>query len=539
MKQLLDITSTGTYGVVALYDRAFCLGIAHEVLYELPHDASVHCITASTDRPEPIQQQSMKEDKEEENHEGDFNDSDRNDSNQEGEHHGTRDSQLSSRPRPRQTQLSQQIQAVAIHQDPQQESVLWCAISRFSKNLSIYRIQTDDGTVERTSSYLVPKRISALCFARVPAETSSASSSSLDVVVAGDLSGDAIAYALCDRKIPSTSLKPVIDKEDDEDEDHLDGIGTGIDRRLLLGHTASMLTGVKVAEAEVLHDSEQSQRVVDIKSWILTSDRDEKIRVSMFPESFIIHGYLLGHQAFVSCLDAKGNRCASVSGDDSLRLWDFVDLKQLAVATEISLNNDKNENDEYDEIRVPSRVAMDSFGDIVATICDDSKILKLWKVCPRASIGNSKDDHALELHCSVYFDCPAQPLAIGFAGYRKLVVLMTDPEYIQILTVTNKGVKDLTVTLDEDDDQITKKLRTLANNHSIPMPERLLEKDEHGNLKMQKMNERRSGATLQPWNNAERKQIAKERDERSRKRKLEQKQRLQHESAEDKNWGTA
>ncbi len=54
--------------------------------------------------------------------------------------------------------------------------------------------------------------------------------------------------------------------------------------RLLLGHL-SMLLGVALSRDE---------------KYIITCDRDEKIRVSHYPNAYSIHNYCLGHKDFVT-----------------------------------------------------------------------------------------------------------------------------------------------------------------------------------------------------------------------------------------------
>uniref|UniRef100_D3TPB1 26S proteasome regulatory complex ATPase RPT4 n=1 Tax=Glossina morsitans morsitans TaxID=37546 RepID=D3TPB1_GLOMM len=66
------------------------------------------------------------------------------------------------------------------------------------------------------------------------------------------------------------------------------------------------------------------------EKYIITCDRDDKIRVSHYPNTHDIHGYCLGHKEFVSALGFLNNDILiSVSGDKSLRLWDFKESKQL------------------------------------------------------------------------------------------------------------------------------------------------------------------------------------------------------------------
>ncbi|USP77250.1 tRNA (guanine-N(7)-)-methyltransferase non-catalytic subunit TRM82 [Curvularia clavata] len=80
---------------------------------------------------------------------------------------------------------------------------------------------------------------------------------------------------------------------------------------LLLGHV-SMLTDVAYAN-------------VDGRSYIITADRDEHIRVSRGqPQAHIIEGFCFGHEAFVSrlCLTSSG-LLVSGGGDDDLFVWDW------------------------------------------------------------------------------------------------------------------------------------------------------------------------------------------------------------------------
>jgi tRNA (guanine-N(7)-)-methyltransferase subunit TRM82 len=86
---------------------------------------------------------------------------------------------------------------------------------------------------------------------------------------------------------------------------------------LLLGHV-SMLTDIAYAK-------------VDSRSYIITADRDEHIRVSRgIPQAHIIEGFCHGHEAFISrlCL-ASGNRLVSGGGDPYLCVWDWMNYRLL------------------------------------------------------------------------------------------------------------------------------------------------------------------------------------------------------------------
>lgn len=104
------------------------------------------------------------------------------------------------------------------------------------------------------------------------------------------------------------------------------------DHKLLLGHV-SLLTDVKCI---TLASPLQKHR-----NYILTSDRDEHIRLSRgIPQSHIIEGYCLGHTEFITKLcvpSAYPHLLISGGGDDYLILWDWparrilqqLDLKSL------------------------------------------------------------------------------------------------------------------------------------------------------------------------------------------------------------------
>jgi tRNA (guanine-N(7)-)-methyltransferase subunit TRM82 len=81
---------------------------------------------------------------------------------------------------------------------------------------------------------------------------------------------------------------------------------------LLLGHV-SMLTDIVYT-------------TVGTRSYLLTSDRDEHIRVSRgLPQAHVIEGFCQGHEEFISrmCI-TKTNRLVSGGGDAHLFLWDWL-----------------------------------------------------------------------------------------------------------------------------------------------------------------------------------------------------------------------
>lgn len=88
---------------------------------------------------------------------------------------------------------------------------------------------------------------------------------------------------------------------------------------LLLGHV-SMLTDIALIEREG-------------RSYIVTADRDEHIRVSRgIPQAHIIENYCFGHTDFVSKLcfpDSAPHLMISGGGEDDLLVWEWKDSKLL------------------------------------------------------------------------------------------------------------------------------------------------------------------------------------------------------------------
>jgi len=356
----------------------------------------------------------------------------------------------SSKPATEQKQQQQnvpnanEVQAVAVVCF---DNHVWCAISRYNKTLSLYCLTRDTSfpsNIQPTTVHKTVKRVLCVDFGNISSENPS--SSSLHVVIAGDLVGDATAYSLTDSE----------------------------QSKVLLGHTASMLTGLDV-----------------VSSHILTCDRDEKIRVSCFPQTFVIEGYLLGHTAFITSMDATADdKCVSCGGDGTVRLWNYVECKQLA---------------EYNtEQWLPTKVAISPSGEYVAVIYDASNKLDVL---------STRNGASLESQQSI--ECPLQPLSIKFVSNDRILVLTCDPEYLLEYKPENE---QFAVNASSSAVQALKQVATPSN---IIMPTTIMEIDEKsGQIKLQKEAESRGAkAGVKPWNKVERIQKAKEAGKRRGKRR--------------------
>ena len=104
----------------------------------------------------------------------------------------------------------------------------------------------------------------------------------------------------------------------------------------LLGHV-SMLTDIVAASIKDPATSRAKER-----SYIITCDRDEHIRVSRgMPQAYVIEGYCLGHEEFVSKLyipDSHPELLISGGGDEQFFVWDWqrgTSLQRLDLSSHI------------------------------------------------------------------------------------------------------------------------------------------------------------------------------------------------------------
>ncbi|XP_065278468.1 tRNA (guanine-N(7)-)-methyltransferase non-catalytic subunit WDR4 [Emys orbicularis] len=105
--------------------------------------------------------------------------------------------------------------------------------------------------------------------------------------------------------------------------------------------------------------------------YILTADRDEKIRVSLTRAPHNIISFCLGHREFVSRIFVIPNYpdlMLSASGDCTLRLWEYKSGKEVHCCHLNSLN--KTEATKNDKKYAVSRIAYCCQGNYIAILCD-------------------------------------------------------------------------------------------------------------------------------------------------------------------------
>ena len=425
-----------------------------------------------------------------------------------------------------------QIQAVAgcPSYDENNTPVLYFAVARQSKQLCIYRVtldqfsnsnddddDDDDDDVDNHSSSIVPiphltlhqspKRVSSMVFADIPGSSGGGGGTtttiSLTVLVTGDLAGDAFAYSL-------TQASTEITAKEAADEGRLQH------RRLLLGHTASMLTSV--ALCTITRDQPNGNE--EEEKFILTADRDEKIRVTAFPSTFEIRGFLFGHTAYVSCMTVMGHHCFSCGGDSTLRVWDVGTCQELAC---LDLQADFEKFTAASGVPCEICVGEESTGTcVVAVIYDRSNLLHLFAV----ETSNKNNNTATTISERTQISLPGQPLALASLG-SKFVVLVQEPHYVHCYDWIGQVIDTFSPALQRCND--------LAIQCQVALPTSVLERDRHDELKMAKNVETRSSAQLMPWNDAKRKDIANASKRRSIKRRRQHKQKKSNQEEENGN----
>jgi tRNA (guanine-N(7)-)-methyltransferase subunit TRM82 len=252
---------------------------------------------------------------------------------------------------------------------------------------------------------------------------------------------------------------------------------------------------------------------------LLTSDRDEKIRISRFPETHVIEGFLLGHTAYVTGFvvlpSPSSALIVSCGGDMTLRLWDPIAQREISSTPTTSPTDDAEGNEENNNANeIPTAIAASCCGRIVAVIFDDSRRLSIYKITSTS----------LEFLGNVH--CPSQPLSIDFYETKSeqsktvLTVLMKDPDYIALYEI-NHNNEDAAepIAVPQNEIRAMQALKDVATDEKITMPNTILEKDDYGNPVLQKENETRGPAAEDaPWNRVGRIEIAKERGKRRKKR---------------------
>lgn len=125
-------------------------------------------------------------------------------------------------------------------------------------------------------------------------------------ILVSDKFGDVFSYTLHPKSVPAPSEPSETSKRT-----ALTSHENPSDGELILGHV-SLLTYFLLSTDD---------------KYILTADRDEHIRVSWFPQGYVIERYCLGHGKYVSALHIPPfapDILVSGGGDPMLKVWDWM-----------------------------------------------------------------------------------------------------------------------------------------------------------------------------------------------------------------------
>ena len=335
-----------------------------------------------------------------------------------------------------------EVTAVAITKIKDQ---YWVAVSRCNKTLCLYTVNFSQKTCQLTHSWNSPKRVNSLVFQWIDNDL-------LPILVTADFGGDVFAFDLHSPK-----------------------------QRLMLGHTAGMLTGLEFGP-----DS------------IMTADRDEKVRISSFPDTHIIRGFLLGHRAFVSSISlskTKGNLRLVITcgGDRTMRLWNSDSYEQVGIYK-------WPESSTY-----PTKVTINSDATKVSVIFDLSSQLETFEI--------KKEGEQYTFVLVSEIELPSNTLDLCRIDDNVIAILCREPTYLSLFDTSEMKIVPSQLGT------------TIQSSWKTSMPSSILERDNFGNIKLEKRSEDRSSTTNDrpTWNDAKRIELAKERGKRARQRRAKRK----------------
>ncbi|KAG9473000.1 tRNA (guanine-N(7)-)-methyltransferase non-catalytic subunit WDR4 [Eleutherodactylus coqui] len=149
--------------------------------------------------------------------------------------------------------------------------------------------------------------------------------------------------------------------------------------RLELGHLSMLLDLVVTLDGQ----------------YIITCDRDEKIRVSLWEAPHVISAFCLGHTEFVSQLALPSGReklLLSGSGDGTLRLWRYDTGQELQSFTINSIQRPDVPLKDPGEIKrfAVSRICCSPNGEQVAMLCDGVPGIYLFSVTTGPRLAHSQ-----------------------------------------------------------------------------------------------------------------------------------------------------
>lgn len=176
---------------------------------------------------------------------------------------------------------SPDIVEFAIYQ--KSDKILLIGLVYNDKICQVFQLKESEKSLELVTSYSLPKRPTNLCFDSYFQESEEKDRSELDhYLLICDKAGDVYRRSYSQNKTYKNSDNAILG-------------------------TISMLLDVNCTQ-----------------KYILTADRDEKVRISPRLRAYDIEGFLLGHtEGIYSCLIVDENTCLTFSNDKFLKIWNL------------------------------------------------------------------------------------------------------------------------------------------------------------------------------------------------------------------------
>ncbi|KAK6623616.1 hypothetical protein RUM43_009468 [Polyplax serrata] len=247
----------------------------------------------------------------------------------------------------------------------------------FDKNILVYN------TVDWNILFIAPGERRASCLKFFPKS---------NILLLANKSGSALFYSF---------------------DDKLEKIGTSV------GHNSMLI------DALITHD----------EKYVITCDRDEKIRITNYPNVYNIERFCLGHTEFVSCLGllpGDKNILISCSGDGTIRFWDYMSGIQIA-EHDCKSNSNSEENKKPAIIKIVQCLV--NSVSILAVFEYKSKNVRILEVSGNLSTG-------LSIKVVTILQLPSIPWDIIFFC-QQLVCLMPEKDRSVIVwSSVTKSVQD-------------------------------------------------------------------------------------------------
>ncbi|GMH97584.1 hypothetical protein TrVE_jg1593 [Triparma verrucosa] len=248
------------------------------------------------------------------------------------------------------------------------EDKLLVAVVKF-KTVAVFTLTPGSTSPTATYTFTVPKKVSCVKFITEKDYPM--------MILVGDKAGDVTSYSTS----PPQKSKHIV------------------------GHTASMITCLSLSSGP------------SPPPFILSGDRDEKIRVTNFPNTYVLENILLGHTGYITSLSSNETRCVSSSGDSTVRFWDYKKPTEEALLKTLEVEG------------VPSVTAI-SPSNVIAFAIDGGKEVNI--VSPNSS-------PVLKINVS------ASILGLTFSGNDELFVLTSSPSsHLSVFSTTGSDLTSST-----------------------------------------------------------------------------------------------